>query len=233
MPPATLTGRYFADSDYSFTITNSVDPAVLPTYTITVASSKTGEAPLAPSSIDTDRCRAIYRDTLMDFYAGKIGVIMVKKTTSQKAFSIIEIMIAIAVFLIAFLGTSAYRYGAAMDARKADLQTKATRTALLFSEAWNGKDGAALFKPVTAFSSDIDIEVSVGPDVPVGFTWLGSYKVNFERTDYYVTLSWKKPDPGLKVLSVIVNWDATGQNTGSLADAQKSYRLTTYVENPS
>ena len=168
----------------------------------------------------------------MDFYAD-IGVIMVNKTTSQKAFSIIEIMIAIAIFLIAFLGTSAYRYGAAMDAHRADLQTKATRTALLFSEAWNGKDGAVSFKPVLALSSDIDIEVSVGPDTPVDFTWLGSYKVNFERTDYYVTLSWKKVGAdGLRALSVIVNWNASGQNTGSLADAQKSYRMTTYVENP-
>ena len=50
--PGDFTGRYFDDSDYSFTITNSVDPAVLPTFTITVASSKTGEAPQAPSSIE-------------------------------------------------------------------------------------------------------------------------------------------------------------------------------------
>ena len=158
---------------------------------------------------------------------------MVKKAISKKAFTLIEIMIAVVIFIIAFLGTSAYRYGASLDARRADLQTKATRTALLFSEAWNGVGGATSFKPVAAFSSDITISVSVGPDEPSGFTWLGSYKVNFERTDYFVTLSWKKTDPDLKVLSVIVNWDASGQNTGNFAAAQKSYRLTTYVENPS
>jgi len=158
---------------------------------------------------------------------------MVKKAIFKKAFTLIEIMFAVVIFIIAFFGTSAYRYGASLDARRADLQTKATQTAVLFSEAWNGVGGATSFKPVPAFSSDIVIEVSVGPDAPADFTWMGSYKVTFERTDYFVTLSWKKTDPDLKVLSVIVNWDASGQDTDNFAAAQKSYRLTTYVENPS
>jgi prepilin-type N-terminal cleavage/methylation domain-containing protein len=50
--PGDLTGKYFNEADYSFSITNSVDPAVLPAYSITVTSSKTGEAPLAPTSIE-------------------------------------------------------------------------------------------------------------------------------------------------------------------------------------
>jgi type II secretory pathway pseudopilin PulG len=157
---------------------------------------------------------------------------MVRKTISKRAFTIVEIMIAVGVFFIAFLGTSMYRYGASLDARKADLQTKATRTALLFCEGWKGVGGATTFKPVTSFNSDITISVSVGPDVPSGFTLLGSYKVNFERTEYYVTLSWKQMNADLKALSIIVSWDPTGQNTGSFADAKKSYWLTTYVENP-
>jgi len=163
---------------------------------------------------------------------GKLSM-TVKKNISASAFTIIEIMIAVVIFIVSFLGTSAYRYGATLDARRADLQTKATRTALLFCEGWNGVGGAASFKPVAAFSSDITISVSVGPDAPSGFTWLGSYKVSFEGTDYFVTLSWKKMSADLKALSVIVNWNASGQDTGSFADAQKSYRLTTYVEDPS
>ena len=50
--PGDLDGRYFLEDDYKFEITNSVDVAVLPAYTITVTSSKTGDAPLAPSSIE-------------------------------------------------------------------------------------------------------------------------------------------------------------------------------------
>lgn len=159
---------------------------------------------------------------------------MVRRTIpKRRAFTILEIMIAMAVFIIAFLGTSAYRYGAAMDARRADLQTKATRAALLFCEGWNGVGGAVSFKPVTTFSPDIDISVSVGPDAPDDFTWMGSYKVTFERTDYFVTLSWKNVSAGLRALSIIVNWDPTGQDTGAFVNANKSYQLTTYVENPS
>ncbi len=157
---------------------------------------------------------------------------MVSSAISKRAFTLLEIMFAIAVFLIAFLGTSAYRYGASMDAHRADLQTKATRTALLFTEGWNGVGGAATFKPITTFSSDVAISASVGPETPDTFTWLGSYKVNFEGTDYFVTLSWKSINTDLKALNIIVNWDPTGRNTGAFSDASKSYQLTTYVENP-
>jgi prepilin-type N-terminal cleavage/methylation domain-containing protein len=50
--PGDLTGRYFVDNDYDFVITNSANLAVLPTYKITVTSSKTGDAPMAPSSVE-------------------------------------------------------------------------------------------------------------------------------------------------------------------------------------
>ena len=162
---------------------------------------------------------------------GKLSM-KVKKNISASAFTILEIMIAAVIFIVAFLGTSAYRYGASLDARKADLQSTAVRTALMLCEGWNGVGGAASFKPVAAFSSDIIISAGVGPDAPSGFTWLGSYKVNFERTDYFVTLSWKKISTDLRALSVIVSWDQSGQDTGSFENANKSYRLTTYVENP-
>ncbi len=159
-------------------------------------------------------------------------IIMVKKTIHTKAFTIVELMIAIGVFFIAFVGTSAYRYGAAMDAHKADLQTKATQTAMMFCEAWNGMGGSTGFKPIARFSSDITISASIGPSIPTGFTWMGSYKVQLESTEYFVTLSWKNINSDLRALSVIVNWDPTGLNTGSFIDAKKSYWLTTYVENP-
>jgi type IV pilus assembly protein PilA len=50
--PGDLTGRYFNEKDYAFAITNSADLGILPAYTITVTSSKTGDAPMAPGSIE-------------------------------------------------------------------------------------------------------------------------------------------------------------------------------------
>jgi len=157
---------------------------------------------------------------------------MVKKTISRRAFTITEVMIAIVIFIIAFLGTSAYRYHAALSAHRADLQTTAARTALLLCEGWSGVKGVATFDPVAAFSSDLTISENVGPEVPDDFTLLDSYKIVLEGTDYYATLSWQDLATGLRALNVIVSWDQTGQGTDSFSDTNKSYRLTTYVENP-
>jgi type IV pilus assembly protein PilA len=48
-----LDGRYFKQADYTFAFTNSADPAVEPTYLITVTADPTGspEAPSSPASI--------------------------------------------------------------------------------------------------------------------------------------------------------------------------------------
>jgi prepilin-type N-terminal cleavage/methylation domain-containing protein len=49
-----LDGKYFPATAYGFTIVNSADPAVQPTYTITVTSPATGESPTSPVSVDLD-----------------------------------------------------------------------------------------------------------------------------------------------------------------------------------
>jgi prepilin-type N-terminal cleavage/methylation domain-containing protein len=49
--PGDLTGRYFAEGDYEITFTD-VGVGLPPTYLIRVDSSKTGEAPQAPSSME-------------------------------------------------------------------------------------------------------------------------------------------------------------------------------------
>ena len=154
------------------------------------------------------------------------------KPKHRTAFTIVEIMIAITILIIAILGTAANRYGAALNARRADLHSNAVRTAVLLSEGWNGARGAATFGPVSTFGYNIDISDSAGPDAPSGFTVLGSYKIMLEGVDYYATLSWQDLAADLRALSVVVNWDPAGQNTGSFEYAVKSYKLTTFVENP-
>lgn len=158
-------------------------------------------------------------------------VMAVRGTKYRAGFTLIEVMIATVIFIIAVLGTSAYRYSAALSARRADLQTAAARTGLLLCEGWRGIGGADTYDPVGYFSSDLDIATSPGPAVPDGFTPLGSYKIVFESTDYYATLSWKDVSPGLRALNVLVGWDQMGRGTDSLQDANKLFKLTTYVEN--
>jgi len=50
-----LTGKYFNDADYAFSITDSVDLATQPTFTITVGPSTAAEGPIAPTSITLDQ----------------------------------------------------------------------------------------------------------------------------------------------------------------------------------
>ena len=155
-----------------------------------------------------------------------------EKRTVRDAFTVIEIMIAVVVLFIAVIGTSANRYGAVMDARRADLQTNAVQTALLLGEGWDGAGANLSFKPVDLFGTKLDIIADEGPDSPAGFTALGSFKIVREGVDYYATLSWQDLSADLRALSVIVNWNPVGNNAGEFENATKSYRLTIYVENP-
>jgi type II secretory pathway pseudopilin PulG len=154
------------------------------------------------------------------------------KAKSNRAFTTLEVMIAVVILIIAILGTSAFRYSAALNARRVDLYTNSARTALLLCEAWSGKGGAATFDPVAVFGADMSISADVGPDVPAQFVALGSYKIVLQNDNYYVTLSSKNIAADLRALNVIVSWDQTGAGSGEFEDADKSYRLTTYVENP-
>jgi hypothetical protein len=169
---------------------------------------------------------------LTGIYMVKIRLITPAKPKSREAFTILEIMIAVVIFFIAIIGTSGYRYGAALNIHRADLHATAVRTAVLLSEGWNGTCGNITFNPVNKFGSKLDISESNGPDASSGFTTLGSYKIMLEGVDYYATLSWQNRETDLRALSVVVNWDPAGRGTGELGNAAKSYRLTTYVENP-
>jgi hypothetical protein len=150
----------------------------------------------------------------------------------RSAFTIVDIMIAVAILVIAILGTSVNRYNGVISARKADLQTTAVQTAQFLCEGWNGVRGTAAFRPDVAYGSKLNISEDAGPDAPSGFQTLGSYRIIIEDADYFATLSWQDVASDLRALSVIVNWDPTGRDTGDLASAVKSYRLITYVENP-
>lgn len=153
-------------------------------------------------------------------------------------FTLVEIMLATVILLIAILGTSAFRYNAALGARKADSRMAAARTALLLCESWRSVSDPNSFNPVLLASGDPNSALAVeavqhyeGPAVPTDFTALGSYKIAVDGVNCYATLSWKDVSPGLRALNVIVAWDQRGSGTGYFADADKSFKLTTYVAN--
>ncbi|MHC4624696.1 MAG: type IV pilus modification PilV family protein [Planctomycetota bacterium] len=156
-----------------------------------------------------------------------------KRRKYRAALTFIEIMIATVILLVAVLGTSAFRYSTALNARMADLQATASRIGLLLCESWRGSSDPNTFDP-TVLSDDSGFVIeasghSVDSGLPAGFTALGTYRVAAEGVDYYVVLSWKDLFTDLRALNVTVIWDQRGSNTSYDGRVDKSFRLTTYV----
>lgn len=156
---------------------------------------------------------------------------IVKRHKTIAGFTLIEVMISATIFVVAVLGTSAYRYTAALDARKADLQTSGARIALLLCESWGGVKGSETYDPTAYFASELTITTitgSAGVEYE-DFTLLGGYTVALNGVNYYAILSWKDVSAELRALSVIVAWPEQGQELSYVADTYKLFRLTTYV----
>lgn len=157
---------------------------------------------------------------------------MVPKTCKircRRGFSLVSVMIAIAILLAALIGTSNFRYYSTLDAKKAAAKITASRIGLMLCENWRGLGGMETYDPAAYLGSDLTITASSGPSEPADFTLLGSYTVTVNGANFYITLSWKDVSAGLRALNIIVAWAQREQGTSSLNDAEKSFKLTTYA----
>jgi hypothetical protein len=153
--------------------------------------------------------------------------------------TLISSMIAVAIILIAIIGTSNFRYYTALDSRRATAQTEAARIALLLCESWRGVQGELNYDPITNLSSDLTISANEGPACPEDFTSLGSYSIMLDKNDgqddseyhisYYATLSWKDIQAGLRALNVTVAWAQKDLSVGGYGSTDKSFTLTIYT----
>jgi hypothetical protein len=147
-----------------------------------------------------------------------------------KGISLIEVIIASAVISIAVIGGISYRYTCALDGRRAALQADAARAALLLCESWRGDGGLETYDPVTHLDSDgFTIATDLGPEGPVDFTALGSYKIVFDGSTCYATLSYKQVDTGLRALNVTVAWQQRSQAETGFDDMDRLFVLSTFV----
>ena len=117
----------------------------------------------------------------------------------KRGISIIEIMIFIAVLTIAVIGTSGYRYFAAMDIRRSDNEITAGRIAMHLCESWKGIGGGdSAYNPINDSNSSgigtiTAASSTLAPEKPLTFTLLkdgGYYKVVSDDRTYYVTMSY-------------------------------------------
>lgn len=165
-------------------------------------------------------------------------VLKKSKIRCRRGVSLIGTMVAVTILLIALIGTSTFRYAAALDGRKADAHTTAARVALTLAESWRGVKGGTTHDPTAQLGSDLEVAVGEGPVKPEDFTLLGSYTIQFNDgagvNDYAATLSWKDIQPGLRALNVVVVWasrELGGLTKKDISDiADKSFELTVYTQ---
>ncbi len=175
------------------------------------------------------------KNRAIELFSGvKKMALRIKKSGIRFGSTLISTLVAVAILLIAFIGTMSMRYHASLDGRRASAQTAAARIALLVSESWRGWQGDLTYNPITHLGTEITVVTSTGPSTPSGFTLLGSYKIIPDQTqfdtngaDYFATLSWKDVQPGLRALNVVVSWAQRGEK--GIAKTDKTFTLTTYA----
>ena len=151
------------------------------------------------------------------------------KIRCRSGFSLISVMIAMTILIAALIGTSNFRYYSALDAQKAAAKITASRIGLMLCESWRGLGGTETYDPVAYLSPDLTITASSGLAEPGDFTLLGSYTVNVNNANFYITLSWKDVSAGLRALNIIVAWAQREQGQSSLNDADTTFQFTTYA----
>ena len=153
----------------------------------------------------------------------------INKSSFRRGLSLVDAMVALAILSVGVVAATNYRYYAALDARKATMHTAAAKIGQMLCESWRGVEGAETYDPTTYLGSNLEITTSTGPDKPEDFTLLGSYAVQLNGVDYYVTMSWKDIYSGLRALNVVVAWVQQEQVGSNFADVDKSFKLTTYM----
>jgi len=161
----------------------------------------------------------------------------INKTRSRRGVTLVGTLVAVVILLIALIGTSTFRYTAALDGRRADAQTTAARVALLLCESWRGLSGDATLDPIQLAAEDFEVGPSSwdGHVTPDGFTLLGNYEISMDSGDpdglaYYATLSWNDVQPGLRALNINVAWAQRSESTEGAKNVDKSYTLTAYTQ---
>jgi Tfp pilus assembly protein PilV len=155
----------------------------------------------------------------------KVDFLKIKRRGNvRRGFSLLDVVIASVVLLIAIIGTAAYRYYSTLDGRKAAMQTSAARIAETLYESWRGVQGASTYNPTSYTWANMTITAGSGPTAPSGFTALNSYAITTNTYSYTATLSYQTVSTGLMALNVIVAWPTSGTGT-----ANNSYTLTSYT----
>jgi len=146
-------------------------------------------------------------------------------------------MVSLLILVIGVLGTSAFRYSAALNVRQADLRTTAARIAQMLCESWRGTSDPNTFDPTVLTSAELASALEIESDytsyeVPADFTLLRACRITVNGVDYHAVLLWKDVGVGLRALNIVVAWDPRGSSSDDFwYSSYKSFKLTTYITN--
>ncbi|MHC4645457.1 MAG: type IV pilus modification PilV family protein [Planctomycetota bacterium] len=137
-----------------------------------------------------------------------------RRTKSRSGVTLIEIIVATVVILVAIIGAMSYRYYSILDARNAKVYATAGRVGSLLLENWRGTGGRSTpgeqFDPQDLrFGSGLIRSAisAAGPAVPVDLQAFGTYAFIVDGATYYATLSYRDDAAeDLRVLNVCVGW---------------------------
>jgi type II secretory pathway pseudopilin PulG len=173
--------------------------------------------------------------------------------------TLIEIMVALVVTLVAIIGAMGYRYYSILDARKAKVQVTGTRLCSILLESWRSSGGHSeptdVFDPLSYLGYDLKhisfespgvvyygewdtLPVVIatsggGPAVPTGFRGFGRYAVIVDGATYYVTMAYDDDSVNsLRTLNACVAWPRD-YPSGSYSADDEWVSLTTRVVTPS
>ena len=149
---------------------------------------------------------------------------ILKFNTRFSGTTLIELMIAAVMCSVAILGAMGFQYHTAADARKADAQAIATRTALSILETWRGTGGNS------SFNAEVSCPELAFDNSGTGIE--GHYVITAASTYYYAVLSHQDSTSTTpKVLNVSIGWRNDYKQAAAVSELIQSVSLTSYINN--
>ena len=138
--------------------------------------------------------------------------------------TLVEVMLAVTIIVVAALGTLCYEYLCADHVRFARAQLAATRIGQLLLEDWKSAGGADNYNP-----EDLQMGFSLPAELPAG-----TYMTTVDNLPLYITMDYEDVATDdfagvtLRKIAVVVRWkNDTGR--GVVTEDDPSVVLTTYV----
>jgi prepilin-type N-terminal cleavage/methylation domain-containing protein len=155
-----------------------------------------------------------------------------RKKSKRDGFTLVEVMISVAIIVIVALGTLSYQYQTVKHSRSAEAQVTAAYLGQLLLEDWKSTFGDAGYD---ATSLGLGFVIPTAPET-------GNYKITLDNQTFYLQKAQQlvnipnNPDLvagiTLQELSVTVRWRKDG-GTGAVGASDPTLIFTTFVRRDS